>query len=73
MPIENEKLKKISDELNEHIIAVRGTLELVEASTEEDELQGLLSKAIERIDILQKLSGEILAALTHCLEKIKEK
>lgn len=68
----DEKLKEISNELNEHIIAVKGTLELTEASTSEDELQGLIIKAIERIDAIQKLSNEIVVALKNCFNKIDE-
>jgi len=66
------RLKEISRELNEHIIAVKGTLELIEASVSEADLQGLLIKAIERMDAIQKLSQELVFALGNCFEKINE-
>jgi hypothetical protein len=69
-----DKLREISDELNEHIIAVRGTLELVESSVSEGELNDLLVKAIERIDSIQKLSNEMLLTLKQIfanIDKIK--
>ena len=70
----DDKLREISDELNEHIIAVRGTLELVEASVSEGELNDLLVKAVERIDAIQKLSNEMLLTLKQIfanIDKIK--
>ncbi len=66
------KLQAISDSLNEHIAAVKGTLELIDASVEEDDLHNLVMKALKRMDSIQMLSGEILALLKTCLEKVKE-
>lgn len=66
----NDKLKKISDELNENIIAIKGTLELIEASTLEEELKNLIIKAIDRIEIMQKLSNDMVMALKGCFDKI---
>ena len=66
------RLKEISRELNEHIIAVKGTLELIEASISEAELQGLLTRAIERMDSIQRLSQELVLALRNCFEKINK-
>jgi hypothetical protein len=68
----DNKLKEISRELNEHIIAVKGTLELIEASVSEDELQNLTVKAIERMDAIQRLSLELIIALKNCFEKLGE-
>ena len=68
----DNKLKEISREINEHIIAVKGTLELAEASVSETELQSLLRRAIERMDAIQGLSQEVVFALKNCLEKISE-
>jgi len=66
------RLKDMSRELNEHMIAVKGTLELIEASVSEAELQGLLTKAIERMEAIQKLSQELVFALGNCFERINE-
>jgi len=68
----DDKLKVISNELNEHMMAVKGTLELLEASTSEEELRGLILKAIERMDIIQKLSNDMVVALKSCFDKIDE-
>jgi len=68
----DNKLKEISRELNEHIMAVKGTLELMEASVSETDLQGLLTKAIERMDAIQRLSQEVLLGLRTCFEKMNE-
>jgi hypothetical protein len=68
----DDKLKEISRELNEHIMAVKGTLELMEASVSEADLQGLLTKAIERMDAIQRLSQEVVLGLRTCFEKIDE-
>lgn len=68
----DNKLKEISRELNEHIMAVKGTLELMEASVSETDLQGLLTKAIERMDAIQRLSQEVVLALRTCFEKMDE-
>ncbi|MEW6569576.1 MAG: hypothetical protein AB1390_00155 [Nitrospirota bacterium] len=70
---EGNRLEEISDQINEHIIAVKGTLELVDASVEEDDLHSLLLKAMERMDTLQKLSNEICAALQQIFDRIGKK
>jgi hypothetical protein len=66
----DDKLKEISRELNEHIMAVKGTLELMEASVSEADLQGLLTKAIERMDAIQGLSQEVVLGLRNLFEKM---
>ncbi len=66
------RIKEISDELNEHVIAVKGTLELVETSVTDSELQSLLIKAVERVDAIQMLSTEMFAMLKQILDKIDE-
>ena len=66
------RIKEISDELNEHIIAVKGTLELVETSVSDSELHNLLVKAIERVDTIQMLSNEMFAILKQILDKMDE-
>ncbi len=68
----NDRLKEISGELNENIMAVRGTLELVESAVSQGELNDLLLKAIERIDVIQKLSNEMLVTLKQIFEKMNE-
>jgi len=68
----DDKLKEISNELNEHMMAIKGTLELLEASTSEEELRGLILKAIERMDTIQKLSNDMVVALKTCFDKIDE-
>jgi hypothetical protein len=64
----DSKLKEISDKINEHIIAVKGTLEVVDTS--EDDLHSLLLKAIERMDSIQQLSGEMVAIIKQLFERI---
>jgi len=66
------RIKEISDELNEHIIAVKGTLELVETSVSDSDLQNLLVKAVERVDTIQNLSHEMFAVLRQILDKMDE-
>jgi len=66
----DSKLKEISDRINEHIIAVKGTLEVVDTS--EDDLHNLLLKAIERMDSIQQLSNEMVAIIKQLFEKIDE-
>jgi hypothetical protein len=68
----SNRIKEISDELNEHIIAVKGTLELVETSVSDSELQNLLVKAVERVDTIQSLSSEMFAILKQILDKLDE-
>ena len=66
----NNKLDEISHQLNEHILAVKGTLELMDASVSEDDLRDLLLKAMQRMDSIQRLSNDTLAALQSCLDKM---
>ena len=68
----NEKLKEISDTMSEHIITVKGTLELLDASVTEDDLRSLVLKAIERMDNMQQLSDELFVVLKQVLEKMKQ-
>ena len=68
----NEKLKVISDTMSEHIITVKGTLELLDASVTEDDLRSLVLKAIERMENLQQLSDELFLVLKQALEKMRE-
>ncbi len=66
------RLKEISDKISEHLITVKGTLEVLDASVTEDDLSNLILKAIERIDDMQRLSDELLAVLRRVFEKISE-
>ncbi len=66
------RIKEISDELNEHIIAVKGTLELVETSVSDSDLHNLIVKAVERVDTIQRLSLEMFAALKQILDKMED-
>jgi hypothetical protein len=66
------RLMEIADELNKHIIAVKGALELAEESAPNVELQDLLLKAVERMDNIQRLSNEMLGALKHLFDKMDE-
>jgi hypothetical protein len=68
----NSKLKEISDKMSEHIITVKGTLELLDASVTEDDLRSLILKAIERMDNLQILSDELFVVLQGVFAKMKE-
>jgi hypothetical protein len=68
----NEKLRALSESISEHILAVKGTLELVDASVEEDDLHGLVLKAMDRMDTLQTLSKEMVSLVAKMLEKISE-
>ncbi|MFZ5908069.1 MAG: hypothetical protein ACOYVJ_11830 [Nitrospirota bacterium] len=67
-----EKLESIVGNISEHIVAVKGTLELVDASVDEEELHSLIQKATERMDALQTLSNEMVARMAQILEKIQE-
>ena len=58
--------------MSEHIIAVKGTLELLDASVTEDDLRSLVLKAIERMDNMQQLSDELFLVLKQALEKMRE-
>ena len=66
----NNKLDEISHEFNENILAVKGTLELLDTSVTEDDLHDLLLKAMQRMDSIQKLSNDVLDALKNCLNKM---
>jgi hypothetical protein len=66
----NNKLDEISHQLNENILAVKGTLELMDTSVTEDDLHDLLLKAMQRMDSIQRLSNDMLNALQNCLNKI---
>ncbi len=68
----NNKLAEIANQVDENIVAVKGTLELIDTSVTEDELHQLLLKAIDRMDIIQRLSNEMLVALKKCFDKIAE-
>ncbi len=68
----NNKLDEISKQLNENILAVKGTLELIDTSVTEDDLHELLLKAIERMDMIQGLSNNVLVALKNCFDKLDE-
>ena len=70
MTEKNNKLDEISQQLNENILAVKGTLELMDASVTEDDLHDLLLKAMQRMDSIQGLSNDMLNALQRCLDKI---
>lgn len=66
------KLEALSNQFSEHISAVKGTLELIDASVEEDDLHNLVLKGLKRMDELQKLSGELFALIRACLERLGE-
>jgi hypothetical protein len=68
----DDKLTGISDKINEHIMTVKGTLELVDASVSEEDLHNLLLKAIERMESMQKLSDELFEALRQIITKVSE-
>ena len=68
----NNKMKEISDRMSEHIITVKGTLELLDASVTEDDLRSLILKAIERMENLQILSDELFVVLQEVFVKMKE-
>ena len=72
MSEKNDKLEAISNELHEHITAVKGTLELIDASVEEDDLHNLVLKALKQMDTINKLSGEMFALLKACLDRMGE-
>jgi hypothetical protein len=44
----------------------------MDASVTEDDLHELLLKAIERMDMIQGLSREMLVALRNCFDKLDE-
>lgn len=68
----DEELEQISEQLDENILAVKGTLEVLDTAITEDELRELLLKAIARMDTIQSISGELLATLRNCIGKIGE-
>jgi uncharacterized protein YehS (DUF1456 family) len=68
----NDALNELAHQLNENIVAVRGTLELMNISVTEDDLHELLRKAAERMDTIQRLSNDMLAALGNCLKRMDE-
>ena len=68
----NKRLEEISDKMSEHILTVKGTLELLDASVSEDDLHGLVLKAIGRMEKIQGLSDELFAVLEKLLEKMGE-
>jgi DNA-binding winged helix-turn-helix (wHTH) protein len=61
--------QKISDKIEEHIMAVR-TLELADASISEsdNELNSFVLKAMERMDDVQELSNELVAIVNLLIE-----
>ncbi len=73
MPERNKELEQLSNQLNEDILAVKGTLELVDTSVSEDDLHELLLKALERMDKIQRLSGDMLVVLKNCFAQIDAK
>ncbi len=66
----DNEIGRISDQLNEDILAVKGTLELVDTAVTEDDLHELLLKSIDRMDKIQRLSNDMLAVLKDCFDKI---
>ena len=66
------ELDQISEQLDENILAVKGTLEVLDTAITEDELRELLLKAIGRMDTIQSISNEMLTALRNCIAKIGE-
>lgn len=67
---EKSKLDEIAHQFSENILAVKGTLELVDTSVTEDDLHELLLKAMQRMDVIERLSNDTLAALQNCLDKM---
>ena len=67
---EKNKLDEIAHQFSENILAVKGTLELVDTSVTEDDLHELLLKAMQRMDVIERLSNDTLAALQNCLDKM---
>lgn len=66
----NRALDEMAEQLDEHILAVKGTLELVDTSVDEEELHQLMLRAIERLDALQRLSADMIAALRSCFSRL---
>ena len=67
---EKNKLDEIAHQFSENILAVKGTLELVDTSVTEDDLHELLLKAMQRMDVIERLSNDTLTALQNCLDKM---
>jgi len=67
----NRALDEIAGQMSENILAVKGTLELIDASVPEEELRELILKAVERMDAIQRLSNDMLAALGNCLGRLE--
>lgn len=72
MSRKSEELDQIAEQLDENILAVKGTLELLDTAINEDELRELLLKAVGRMDTIQNISGELLAAVRNCIGRIEE-
>jgi len=71
MTEKDNKLDQISHQLNEHMLAVKGTLELMDTIVTEDDLHDLLLKAMQRMDSIQSLSGDLLKVLQSCIDKME--
>jgi len=67
---EKNKLAEIAHQFSDNILAVKGTLELVDTSVTEDDLHDLLLKAMQRMDVIERLSNDTLTALQNCLDKM---
>lgn len=72
MSASNDKVIEISEKIEEHIVAVKGTLELADASLPDDELHDFMLKAMERMDDVQKLSNELASIVNLLMEKVDE-
>jgi len=68
----DEEFDQIAEQLDENILAVKGTLELLDTAITEDDLRELLLKAVGRMDTIQSISIEMLATLKNCIGKINE-
>lgn len=68
----DNRFDEIAHQLEENILAVKGTLELIDVSVADDELSGLVLKAVERMDAIQRLSADILAVLKNCMDRLGE-
>lgn len=68
----NDKLKEISNKIEEHIVAVKGTLELADASMPDNELHDFILRDMGRMDDVQKLSNELAAIVNLLIEKMDE-
>ncbi len=68
----DKKINMMAEQINENLLAVKGTLELMDTSITDDEMHGLLLKAIERTDIVQGLAADMFLFLKKCCTKINE-